>query len=130
MIIKSLLCFCLSIILVLSLAGCAANVNISASEEKEKVEAIENMVAFNGIVKKITIFGSYKEVTVEVKGEEKTFILNNVTHIFDNSYRPRVEPYLEAGTYVKIEVKESELEKAKPTIKYISVESYDGIFAV
>lgn len=123
----------ITLILMACMVGCSSRINVSTNTdnqiedtERETVETI----SFSGTIEKIIVFDSYKEITINSKNGAKTFWLRNSTHLFDNSYNPKVEPYLEIGTYVDIEVEKEEYNKNKPVIKKITITSYDGIFQV
>lgn len=117
-------------VLSLSIVGCSLNVNLEDNNTNKEVEESLEIVSISGVIENIVIFDSYKELTIKVGNEAKTFWLRNSTHLFDNSYNPKVEPYLSIGTYVDIEVESDEYNKNKPIIKKITITSYDGVFQV
>ena len=118
-------------VLTLSIVGCSSSINLEDNNDtnKEVKESLE-IVSISGVIESIVVFDSYKELTIKIGNEVKTFWLRNSTHLFDNSHNPKVEPYLSVGTYVDIEVESDEYNKNKPIIKKITITSYDGVFQV
>ena len=128
---RKLLLLLIVCILTISLIGCSSN-NTSIEETKKSLDNLDisEVVNISGIIENIVVFDTYKEITISNKEEIKTFVLKNSIHIFDKSHHPKIEPYLEIGTYIDIEVEKEEYNKNKPIIKRITVTSYDGVFTV
>lgn len=130
---KKFILIVMTVLMVCSLFGCGNNLindNQKLIIEESTDDESPTLVDFSGVITKIAIFNSYREVTINDGEEEKTFMLTNSTKLIDMSHHPKVEPYIEVGTYVTIKVLENEYNEKTPKIRMITITSYDGIFLV
>lgn len=124
---RKLLTIILSFSLMFIITGCSLTKEIvDNNSPREDIQTVEYSGSITNMI--LTLDGF--KITLDIQGEEKTFLVPSTKYLIDNSYNPRVEPYLDEGVYVKFECTEDESKKDIPTVKTVIIESYDGVFVI